>query len=51
MLEDNVEKYDSKKRRKGISRPTETANEKIPIEIKNLVYSRVGYRQPTSSRG
>ena len=44
-----MEKYDPKKWRKGILRPTETTNEKILIEIKNLVYSCVGYRQPMSS--
>lgn len=44
-----MEKWDPKKQRKGILKLTETVSEKILTKIKNLVYSRVGCKQPTSS--
>ena len=56
MLEDNVKEQDPKRRRKGILKVIEMTNEdpckKTKIKKpKNLVYSHMGCRQPTSSRG
>ena len=44
-------KQDSKERRKGILKPIETAGNEFLQKSRSLVYSRMGCRQPTSSRG